>query len=289
MFKVLMGLSCSLLLLASSSSLGATWEITFPRIQTSNETTENYPVELLKLALEQTGVNFELKPSERLLSSDKAMRQLIVNRDIDIAWSLTDEDKENDFLPIRVPIYKGLMGWQLFLISPNFQSQFLEIQNLEDLLKYKVSQRFNSPNAAVLQAKQFQVVTGVQESNMFAQLEDGIVDFLPRSVINVRNDFDVWSQHQPVVIEKNIGLRYPLAMYFFLNTRSVTLHRLIETGLNRAIENGQFEALFQAHYSELLQEFNLDQRQFFDLENPLLPKQTPIDNEGLWFNAETDL
>lgn len=283
LFALLIGL------LLGQSVDGATWEITFPRIVSDDGVVDEYPAALLKLALEQTGVNYELKPSEQLLTADKAMRQLIVNRDIDIAWSATDEDKENDFLPIRVPIYKGLTGWRLFLIAPNSAAKFAKVNDLEDLLKYTATQRLNSPSATVLQAKQFNVVTGGQTENMFAQLADGQADFLARSVIDVRKDFDLWSQHQPVIIEKRLGLRYPAAMYFFLNTRNVTLHRLIETGLNKAIENGEFDALFQAYHGEMLSEFDLNKRQFFDLENPTLPTDTPTDNSQLWFSIEEEL
>ena len=63
---------CSLLMV--SSAQGALWTITYPRPIDDSDARAQYPIALLKLALDKTGVNYELRPSDRILLTGKAMR-----------------------------------------------------------------------------------------------------------------------------------------------------------------------------------------------------------------------
>lgn len=264
----------------------ATWKIVYPRMVSEQTEEPSYPVKLLELALQQTGVKYELTASEELFTPERALKQLSANRDIDIYWSLTDNEKEQDFKPIRIPIYKGLTGWRVFFIHPEQSSAFEQVGSLTDLLQFNAIQGFNWPDTSVLRAKQFEVATAVETPDLFALLNQGEGDFFPRSIIDIWSEYEVWSQAQPLQIESQYGLQYPTAMYFFVNTRSSTLHHLIEIGLERAVQNGQFDALFSENHATLLAQTQVSRRTFFKLENPNLPTQTPLEREELWFKLE---
>ena len=67
----------------------ATWTITYPRPIDDSDARAQYPIALLKLALDKTGVNYELRPSDRILLTGKAMRQLRENREVNVCLLYT--------------------------------------------------------------------------------------------------------------------------------------------------------------------------------------------------------
>lgn len=103
-----MVLACITLLLSSTQASGALWTITYPRPLDDSDERSQYPIALLKLALDKTGVNYELRPSDRILLTGKAMRQLRENREVNVVWSMTDSQREKT-LPLFVfLLLKGL-------------------------------------------------------------------------------------------------------------------------------------------------------------------------------------
>ena len=52
-----------IMLVFAKHASGALWTITYPRPLDETDERTQYPVALLKLALDKTGVNYELKPS----------------------------------------------------------------------------------------------------------------------------------------------------------------------------------------------------------------------------------
>ena len=131
MIKELTGL----ILLFSVNAQSASWQITFPRPLETASTIDEYPLQLLSMALDQTGVNYQLKPSDNVLTKGKALDRLQDNREINIIWGMTNPQREKDLLPIRIPIFKGLIGWRLFLIRQDMAERFTYIGQLDHLIK----------------------------------------------------------------------------------------------------------------------------------------------------------
>jgi hypothetical protein len=96
---------------------------------------------------------------------------------------------------------------------------------------------------------------------------------------------DVANQLQ---IQASLGIRYPAAIYFFVNKKSVPLANLIERGLEKAIKNGTYEALFVENYKTYIDKAQIENRTFYQLENNFLPEKTPLDRKELWFNGKLD-
>jgi hypothetical protein len=70
-----------------------------------------------------------------------------------------------------------------------------------------------------------------------------------------------------------------------VNKKNVPLAKLIETGIEKAIENGKFDALFIANYQAYIDKAQIGNRHFYELENAVLPEETPIDRKELWFDG----
>lgn len=272
-----------ILLLVCTNVFGATWNITYPRPLTENDQRAQYPVKLLALALEQTGVNYSLEPTAMVLLQDKALKQLGENRNVNVVWSMTDNDREERLLPIRIPIYKGLIGWRLFMIREDRKTDFTSIDTMQGLQQYKPIQGYDWPDTKILQSNGFDVNTTKSYTGLFNMLAQQQGDFLPRSLIEVWAEYDKEDIDDSIIIEPTLGVKYPTAMYFFVNKNNRTLARLLEVGMEKAIKNGKFDELFEQQFAESFKRADIDNRFFFELTNPLLPETTPVDRKELWY------
>ena len=259
------------LLLLSINAQAALWSITYPRPIDDKDLRTEYPLALLTLALEKTGVKYSLLPSDRIMLQGKALRQLRENREVNVVWSMTDSQREKELLPIRIPLAKGLIGWRVFLINDMSEARFSKEMSKNDLLKLVPISGEEWPDTKILQANGFNVFTVPSYGNAAEVLETHKADFFPRSVMEVLNE-----------------LYYPTALYFFVNKGNTTLARLIETGLKMAIEDGSFDALFMSTYEDALKQLDLSNRNTIVLDNTLLPEQTPLQDASLWYKASLD-
>ena len=274
-------------LLLSPVADAALWTITYPRPIDDTDARTEYPIALLKLALEKTGVNYELLPSDRILLTGKALRQLRENREVNVVWSMTDTQREKDLLPIRIPIAKGLIGMRVFVINEEKKDRFAQVKSKGDLLKLTPLQGEEWPDTKILQANGFNVFTVPEFKQAYALLLQGKGDFFPRSVIEITAEMETAGRGSVLQVEPDMALYYPTAMYYFVSKSNPTLARLIETGLERAIADGSFDDLFLSTHKTLLESLNMDSRRIYTLENPLLPLNTPVGTKQLWYSVVT--
>ena len=266
----------------------ATWTITYPRPIDDSDARAQYPIALLKLALDKTGVNYELRPSDRILLTGKAMRQLRENREVNVVWSMTDSQREKELTPIRIPIAKGLIGLRVFVINENKKTKFDDVLSLTDMRKLIPIQGEEWPDTKILQANGFNVFTVPEFREAYDMIKQGKGDFFPRSVMEVDAELEEEGRRNNLYLEPSMALYYPTAMYYFVSSSNKTLANLIETGLNRAIEDGSFDALFESTYAPILASLGVNERKIFTLVNPLLPIETPLTNSALWYKPKTE-
>jgi spermidine/putrescine-binding protein len=264
--------------------LAATWHITFPKAEFEGDKRAEYPRDLLDLALSKTNVRYTINPSEDYLRQNKAIRKLKENIEINVVWSMTDKQREEEMTPIRIPIAKGLIGWRMLVSHKNTPFYRQEVSNFVDLLAFTPVQGIDWPDTKILQASGFNVVTSQDMLEGYELLQRKEVDFFPRSVIEVLQELNIEQKNTSLAFKPKLAIRYPSAMYFFVNKRNKTLAKLIETGLYRAIDDGSFDKLFLEYHGEMLEKFDLERARVFQIENPLLPYLTPIFDERLWYD-----
>jgi hypothetical protein len=276
------------ILLFSVNAQSASWQITFPRSIETASTIDEYPIQLLALALDQTGINYQLIPSDNFLSKIKALDRLKDNREINIVWGMTNIQREKDLLPIRIPIFKGLIGWRLLLIRQDMAERFAYIQQFEHLVKLSPLQGRDWPDTKILQSNGFDVITERTQTSLIKMLGRAQGDFFPRSIIEIWDELKNSDVENHIKVQPSLGIRYPAAIYFFVNKKSVPLANLIKIGLEKAIENGAYEALFVENYKTYIDKAQIENRTFYPLENAFLPEETPLDRKELWFDGKIE-
>lgn len=251
-----------------------------------NSAKEEYQFGLLKLALSYSSTKYEFSESPVYMSQDKLVSDLDSNK-VDVAWMGTSAKYEEDFLPIRIPLFKGLLGHRIFLIRRGEQSRFDNIRSIEDLSRLKAGQGASWTDAKIMKQAGLNVVTTAKYNNLFYMLEGSRFDYFPRSV------YSPWGEmakkpELPLQVEKGIILIYPLPAYIFVSSQNIRLKNEIESGLLKAIEDGSFDDYFYSHpmINEGLSNSNLKDRLVLRVPNNLMHKDTPIDDKRLWFDIE---
>lgn len=275
------------LLLAGAAWPLASWaaerrQLRIPRVSARSDLAGSYPAQLLALALTAAGLPVELSQSDELIPQNRALMALGTGRQrLDVVWSMSSIEREQQARPVRVPIFKGLFGWRLLLAQAAVAERLRQVRTLEDLRRFSLLQGLDWPDTAILRANGLSVVSSAGYDAMFKQLRLGRADAFPRSVEEI--GWELARYGQGLVVVPELCLHYPAAMYYFVAPGDEALATAIELGLQRLRASGVFDRLFLQHHGEDIARAELGSRRVIELQNPFLPKLTPLDKPELWF------
>ena len=262
---------------AGMTAMGATLQVRYPQ----QEAEGVYPVKVLALALSKSGIPHTLAPMPYQMPQGRALKQLAQDTDLNVVWSITSREREQDLLPVRIPIDKGLYGWRIFLVNKQDMAKFSGIKSLVDLKALKAGQGHDWPDTSILRANGLPVEVSPRYDSLFRMLKSNRFDYFPRSVLEIWGEADRYAD-MGLVVEPRVLLHYPTAFYFFVSKNNPELAEILERGLNAAIKDGSFERLFQQTYGDVMQRANLGGRTGLVLNNPLLPAKMPLHRKELW-------
>ncbi|HEY9027210.1 MAG TPA: hypothetical protein VIP05_23155 [Burkholderiaceae bacterium] len=274
-----------LLLACALGAASARTVVVYPRAETARDDRDRYPVQLLKLALQKAQVDVDLKPHPVFMLQVRALREVEQRSGLDVVWTMTSREREQALLPIRIPIDRGLLGWRLLLIDPAREPQFARLHALDELKTLRGGQGADWPDTTILRSAGLAIDESARYGDLFQKLAAGRIDYFPRSVQEIWGELDAHRQ-QGFVIEPTLALHYPAAMYFFVNKQRADLAADIRRGLDIALRDGSFDALFQQYFGDVLRRSRLGERQVFELRNPLLPPETPLQDARLWYRPQ---
>lgn len=261
-------------------------KVYYPRPESASDPRTEYPVKLLELAIQKSGAQYELLPSELTMPQGRAITEVGSNAgNVHIVWTMTSKDREQKLLPIRIPIYKGLIGWRLPLVTKGKANQFKDIKSLADMKPFQAGQGHDWPDTEIIRANGLTVFGAPNYEGLFKMLENGRFGYFPRSVAEIWPEAEAHAS-QGIVVDNHIALHYPAAFYYFVNNNNKKLADALNAGLEKAIADGTFEKLFQQYYEPIIKRSGLDKRVIIELKNPLLPPETPLQRKELWFRPQ---
>ncbi|WP_068827791.1 substrate-binding periplasmic protein [Pseudomonas sp. BMS12] len=258
--------------------------LTYP-LHSNGPDPEAYVVELLHQALARSGGDYQLQPSPRPMTQSRAEQSLEQNDGrVQLMWTMTTKAREETLLPVRIPIYRGLIGWRVALVRQEDSHWLKRVQTLDDLKPLRIGQRADWPDTRILRSNGLQVITSQSYDSLFRMLDAGRFDLFPREVVVAWSEqAQAASEGLQLAVDDHIVIHYPTAFYFFTSRAQANLANAIERGLEAMLADGSFERLFQQHHGATLERARLDQRQVIELENSDLPARTPFQREALWF------
>ena len=253
--------------LGQSHCLAQAMEVTYPEPIEQTDHRDDYPIKLLQLIVSHADQDIRLRALKTEANQERNLT-LIKQGALDVYWSGASPYREEKLLPIKYPIYKGLLGYRLILIKQQNADLLSKVKELEDLKTFSVGQGSGWPEVKLYLENDFEVHTTTQYPALFEMLEKQRFDIFPRAIIEIWQELDTFS-NMNLAIDENILLRYPYAMYFYVNKHNTQLAQQLEIGFNKIIANGEFDHLFEQHIGAYIKRANLSERLVIDLPNPL--------------------
>ncbi len=239
---------------------------------------------LLKLALSYSNKNYIFSTTTEVYSRPRVVES-VKSGVISVMWGGTSEEMERDFIPIRIDAYRGLMNHRLFFIRQGDQARFDNIKTVEDLKQIRLGQGRSWQDASILENAGLNVVKTTKKPSLYHMLDGGRFDAFPRGANEVWTELAAFPDLK-LTVEKNLVLIYPLPTYFFVTSKDPELAKDIEFGLESAIKDGAFNQYFYGspEVQEALEKADLGNRHAIRINNPYLPKTTPLDRKELWLD-----
>jgi hypothetical protein len=249
--------------------------VVYPRSAADNDKRGDYYVQLLDLALRKSGGEYTLRPHDVQMVGARMLQKLLAADGIDVTWGPTTREYEQLLLPVKIPLDKGILGWRLFLIRANDRPLFDGIQSLDQLRQLAAGQQREWADTAILRANGLRVVDPTTYDTLTRMLAAGRFQYFPRGVGEIWNEAKN-SADLGLEVERHLALHYAAPTYFFVNKNSVALARRIDQGLRAALHDGSFDRLFEQFHGEAIRRARLDKRLVFELNNPLVPNDAPL-------------
>lgn len=249
--------------------------------------TEQLIVDLMKLGFANSSLRDQIQFTAKKQSINEARKvQMLLDQQLDIIWTGTTSDYEQQLYPIRIPILKGMLGHRIFIIRKSDQGNFNQINHFLQLQKIPLGQGKFWGDTKVLKDASMNVVDPVKYESLFHMLEGGRFDFFPRAL------HEPWSEvaSRPelnLTVEQKHLLVYPFALYFFVHKSEQQLGERLHAGLMKSVADGTYDQLFYNHpvIKETLSRSALNERLVHRLANPDMTPETPTHDPRLWLNV----
>lgn len=276
--------------LCAASSRAQT-EVVYPLDGSGGYRHYEYEWAVLRTALQKTESRdgpYTLRQLGLPMSPERATQELLAARgQINVLVRATDSTLERQFLPVRLPVDRGLLGNRIFLVRAADLPRFAAVRTLDDLRRLRAGLGYDWADLHVLQAAGIPAVTSHTYEGLFSMLYAGRYDFFSRALDEAVREYDERHARSPqLVIEPTLLLRYPLPRYFFLRRDQAgrKLAARIEAGMEIMIKDGSLDTLFQQYKRPLLERTGVRQRRVIAIPNPDLSPHTPLARKELWYD-----
>ncbi len=243
-----------------------------------------FGLKLLDLALSKVSKDYLiLGPDSDSINEARGELEVIEGR-LDLQFLSTNLYRESRMIPIKIPVYRGLLGLRLLLVTPARAAEISGIKNLHDLRSFHGLHGTHWGDLPVYEANQLPVVSHVKYRSLFKMLIAGRADYFHRGVS------EIWPEQERhannIMIAEHVALFYEHPVYFFVGKHRPGLAIILEQGLNVALQDGSFQELFMNEYQSMLDKADLASRRILYLENPVVPEGTPPVDTRWWLPAD---
>jgi len=248
---------------------------------------ESYMLGLVQLALGYSGGQFQYQESTDAISKARLV-EMVKEGSMSVMWTGASEAMEAQLIPVRIPAYKGLMGHRIFIIRKNDQARFNTVTSLEDLREIKMGQGRTWADTKILESANMHIIKTLKTEGLFWMLDGARFDAFPRGV------HEPWTEvssrpHLELTVEKNLVLKYMMPYYIYVTPGKHILAKQITQGLESAIADGTFDRYFfsDPQVKSALELSKLKDRRIYSIDNPNLPKSTPVNRPELWLDISS--
>lgn len=240
--------------------------------------------DLLTLALSHSKNHYTLSSAPKDLSTGRKTEQ-VIDKKMEVFWAGMSPELERSVRPIRIPIFKGLLGHRIFVIKKGTAEKYHHIETLEQLTLLRAGQGQFWGDTKILEAAGIPVTKASQGENLWAMLNENRFDYMALALHEPWTEISK-RQHLQVEVEPSLLLVYPFAMYFYVHKENDQLHRDIHKGMHEALMNGSYDELLFGSplINDALKKAQVHSRRIIRIPNPTLHPDTPVDRTQYWFD-----
>ncbi len=235
---------------------------------------------VLRLLLDKTVPShgpYQLQATE-VVSQNRAFLQLAAG-ELDLLSSMTSKERETQGLPIRVCLYRGLLGVRLPIALTQHRDKFEAINQLPQALALRIGQVADWPDTKVLAYNGWKVERLPRLSNFPEMLKRERIDLFALGAIEV---YPIVDTMPGLSVLEQWAIAYPSAFYFFVSPHHPALAERLRRAWDIVLADGSYEALFEHWMGPQLARARLSERRWLILKNPDLPATAPLQDARLW-------
>lgn len=244
---------------------------------------------LLKRVLEASkrpGEVIELRFSGLSYSQARWIAEVQKSQRNSVIWTVTSKEREQALRPIRVPLFRGLLGYRVLVVRREDLPVFAAVNTKSDLMQLTAGQGAHWPDTQILRANGLPVVEGMTPETLYKMLAAKRFDYFPRGITEVNDEADLIRRGN-LAVAPRLLIIYPTAMYFFVNKQNTDLAERLEKGLDKLIKSGDFDGVLQNLPQVQLarKEFSQTKRKIIYLDNPDLPEPPSARDQNYWLRS----
>lgn len=187
------------------------------------------------------------------------------------------------------PVDLGVVGCRVFFVSKEIDSKLSKVKSLDELKKFSIGQGRGWLDVKILSAAGFKVMSVANYESLFYMVAKERFDLFSRGINEVEDEHIFHKHIKNMMVNRVVGLYYPLPRFFYTNKGNVEAVRRINEGLIKAYNDGSLKLLWEQKYRSSLNYVGLGKIKFFEIDNPFLGGVDSSYMKFLLFNNRCNL
>lgn len=247
-------------------------EVVYPRHLADQDVREANGFAIVSLALEQSGVAYELTLSDAPMSRRRMELELARSGLVDVVMLPDAAAYDDVYLKVDFSTDKGLLGQRVHLVNDQSLGKVAAVETLDDLKKLTGCTGAAWRITAQMEAQGFRLLKIENYEELFIYLSRNACDYISRGVMEILPEYEIFKKRYPnLSIDSHLLVQTPLRNVLYVSPDQTALRDALATGLANAVDNGEFDALIDRLYGQQLKALSLSERRVFTVENPADP------------------
>ncbi|OOF14395.1 MULTISPECIES: hypothetical protein [Salinivibrio] len=278
----------ALLLAAVSSTAAANITIVHPEPR-AGSALDLYAIDLIEFLAEKSGESVTLQAFQGQIGSQSRKVEMLKQGRLTVDWLGADRTLESELLPIRYPVFRGLLGHRLFITNQATEPKLAQISDQAGLNNLTMIQGQGWADVKVLQSAGFRVREISSFENIFKAVDTGRADLFPRALIEPFSELAERPQYANLLVDPHLMLIYRFPMFLFVSPQNPEVATMLNDAFAAAYQDGSFIEFFENAplVKETFEKANIGERTFIRVDNPHLSNETQAIDDKFWLDIES--
>lgn len=226
---------------------------------------------------------YEIEVAGFSIPNHQTLKELTRGEFINVAMALSTDEWEQNSIPIRIPLRRGIFSYRLLAINKSNSEAFNNINNLEQLKQLTIGLRKSWRTRETFEVLGFTISDAYSYDSIFAMLDKNRFDYIPRGIHEIYDEIEIRKASFPnLAVEPRLALHIPAPFYMFVSKTTPKIAERLSWGLEELVKQGILKDTFEQYYGGYIKDADLENRTIIHLGNPVLPSKTPLERKELW-------